>query len=290
MKHRLFLMALLATASVAHAHAGSFLWAISSDPNNGFVPDQFSSVVTSPPAVMTVATLGNGSLAFNGGLTIGPGGILYGIANDSFDAGSLYAIQANGTISLVGSAGGLGAGFSGGLTFSGGIFYGAVTDFLGNTTLESITASGVATPLGKSLGTAFSGLAYDSANGTFYGISNDTLSVSTLVQFTLPGAVTSIGTLGFGIGGLTYDAGLNRFWAIGNVNNASSQLLQITTAASVSAPVMTLGEGFVELAVQPASAVPEPGTGLLVAFCLGGVFLSFRRRLVSCHALAHDRS
>jgi len=126
-----------------------------------------------------------------------------------------------------------------------------------------------------SLGTGFSGLAYDTANGLFYGIGNDDTGFSTLYRIALGGPVNAIGGLGFGFGALTYDTAHNVFWGIDPVNNAGSQLFQITPGGVVSAPFYTLGDGFVELAVSSAQpqGAPEPatammlGTGLILAGC-----------------------
>jgi hypothetical protein len=241
---------------VTLARASSF-YSISGDPNT-FIPDQFSTVDSNTMTVSTVGTLGNGSLGFNGGLTVAPGGI-YAVANDSTGASSFYNVQQNGSISLIGSTGGLGFGFLGGLAFDSAdsTFYAAVQDTFGNSSLYSITSAGVATALGQALGTGYSGLAYDSGNGLFYGIGNDGTGFSTLYDFSLGGPVNIVGGLGFGFGALTYDTASDVFWAISPVNNTGSQLFQITAAGAESSALMTLGDGFVELA---AVAAPEPGS------------------------------
>lgn len=146
--------------------------------------------------------------------------------------------------------------------------YAAVLDTLGNTTLYSISAGGVASSTGLALGTSYVGLTFDSANGLFYGISLDSSANATLDSFALGGPVTSVGPLGPDFGALTYDAAGNVFWAISPLNNAGSQLFQITTGGAVSSPLYTLGDGFVELAVtqttpEPAGAVTL-GAGLMV--------------------------
>ncbi len=125
------------------------LFSISGDPNNFFVPDQFSSLTESPGSVTTVGTLGDGSLGFNGGLTAGPGGVFYAIANDSLGASSFYRVQSNGTISLIGSAGGLGSGFLGGLAYdsANSTFYAAVNDIAGNTTRIASPSRALPAPL-----------------------------------------------------------------------------------------------------------------------------------------------
>ena len=279
-KCNLLVVVALTAAAMPQANAATF-FAIGADLNT-FVPNQLSSVTSSPQAVTPLATLGDGSLGFNGGLTTGPGGTLYGIANDSTGAGSLYTIQSNGTLSLVGAAGGLGFGFLGGLAFNPGVsnFYAAVNDPLGNTTLDSITTGGTPTALGVSLGTGFSGLAFDTANGLFYGIGNDNTGFSTLFSFTQAGPVNTVGGLGFGFGALTYDAASDVFWAIGPVNNAGSQLFQISPAGALSAPLFTLGDGFVELAVTqaPAPASPEPEVIAMTGSGLIGLGFLLRRR------------
>ena len=270
--------ALILVGYSASSRAGSLFWSISGDPNNFYVPDLLSSVDLTAQTVNNVAALGGGSLAFNGGLTVGPGGTLYGIANDSGMNSSFYSIAPNGVLTLIGSAGGLGQGFMGGLTYDtqNATFYAAVQDPLGNTTLYSISPAGQSTNLGMSLGTGFSGLAFDSANGLFYGITNDSFTFSNLVDFSLGGPVNFVGSLGFGDGALTYDSANNVFWDIAPVNNAGSTLFEITPYAEVFRE-FTLGDGFAELAVQPAT-VPEPtgaaevGAGLcLLALLLGRI-------------------
>ena len=271
---------LLVSAAVPRAH-GATLLAIGSDPST-FVPDQLTLANIVAQTVTPLATLGDGSLGFNGGLTFGPGSGLYAIANDSSGAGSLYLVQLSGTLLLVGSPGGLGFGFYGGLTFDpqDGLFYAAVNDPSGNTSLYSVTAAGVSAPVGQSLGTGFSGLAFDPANGLFYGIGNDNNGLSTLYDFSLFGPVTAVAPLGFGFGGLTYDAAGDLFWAIAPVSNSGARVFQIATGGAESGPLLTLGDGFVELAA-PAASAPEPGSwaaagsGLLV---LAGMMRILRRK------------
>jgi hypothetical protein len=255
----LLMAALLLSAAAPRAESATIL-AIGSDPAT-FVPNQLTLADVAAQSVTTLATLGGGSLGFNGGLTFGPGGLLYAIANDSAGAGSLYQVQLGGSLSLIGPAGGLGSGFYGGLTFDAqnGLFYAAVNDSSGNASLYSITAAGLSTPLGQALGTGFSGLALDSANGLFYGIGNDSSGLSTLYEFSTSGPVNTVAPLGFGFGGLTYDAAGNFFWVISPVANSGAQLFQVTATGAESGPLLTLGDGFFELAA-PTAAVPEPGT------------------------------
>jgi hypothetical protein len=274
---------ILAAACAAPIQADTF-WSISGDPSNGYVPDVLSSVDSGVQTVTNIASMGGASLAFNGGLTMGPGGKLYAIANDSFGNSSFYSIQANGALSLIGSAGGLGQGFLGGLTYDtqNSTFYAAVLDSAGNTSLDSISQTGQATLVDPSLGTGFSGLAFDSANGLFYGIANDNTGFSTLVDFSLSGPVNDVGSLGYGFGALTYDQTNNVFWALAPVNNAASTLFQITALAEESNGIFTLGDGFSELAVQAqaqTTTVPEPATAaeLGTAICVLALFLKRKR-------------
>jgi hypothetical protein len=262
----LCLAVLLLSTAAPHAE-GATLLAIGSDPIN-FVPDQLILADIASQSVSTIGTLGDGSLGFNGGLAYGPGG-LYAIGNDSTGAGSFYQVQPAGALSLVGSPGGLGFGFYGGLTFDplDGLFYGAVNDSSGNASLYSITASGVSTPLGQSLGAGFSGLAFDSSNGRFYGIGNDSSGFSSLYDFTISIPVSTVAPLGFGFGGLTYDAASDSFWVIAPVSNSGAQLFQIASGGAVTGPVLTLGDGFFELAA-PTASTPEPGTSFAAASCL----------------------
>jgi len=256
-------------AMQAHATTSSSIYSLSADPNT-FVPDQFSSVNPALQTVSNIATLGDGSLGFNGGITQGIGG-LYAIGNDSNGAGSFYSVSLDGAISLIGTAGGLGDGFFGGLAFdsANGTFYAAVNDNSGNSSLYSITAGGVATNLSKALGTGFSGLAYDSNNGLFYGIGNDNSGNSTLYDFSLNGTIDTVASIGMGFGGLTYDPQVDAFWAIQGVNNAGSQLFQLSPAGAESSSFMTLGDGFTEL----TTLTPEPSsfTDLAVVLLIVGL-------------------
>ena len=270
---------ILAAACIAPAQADTF-WTISRDPNDGYVPDVLSSVDSDAQTVTNIAAMGGGNLGFNGGITVGPGGKLYAIANDSFGNSSFYAIQTNGALSLIGSVGGLGQGFLAGLTYDtqNSTFYAAVLDSAGNTSLDSISQTGQATIVDPSLATGFSGLAFDRANDLFYGIANDNNGLSTLVDFSLSGPVNDVGTLGDGFGALTYDQTNNVFWALAPVNNAGSTLHQITASAQESNGIFVLGDGFAELAVQAqaqTTPVPEPATAaeLGTAICLLALFL-----------------
>lgn len=273
----LAIAALLLTATAARS---TTLLAIGSDPNT-FVPDQLVLADVAAQTVNTLATLGDGSLGFNGGLTFGPGGLLYAIANDSSGAGSLYSLHPDGSqLTLLGSAGGLGSGFFGGLAFDSqnGLFYAAADDNSGNASLFSITGDGVATALGQSIGTGFSGLAYDPANGLLYGIGNDNNGASTLYDFAPGGPVQAVASPGTGFGGLTWDAAGNYFDAISPVSNIAGQVFGISPAGTETGPYLTLGDGFFELAAPPASA-PEPATWLVgVGLLLAKTIHGFRRQ------------
>lgn len=261
---------LLAPIWAVPGQAGTLLYSIGADPNTGD-PDVLSTVDTGAQTVANIAAMGGGDLGFTGGLTVA-GGKLYGIANDSSDNGSFYNIQPDGSLSLIGSAGGLGGLFLGGLTYDtqNSTFYAAVWDSEGNTTLDSISQTGQATALGDSLGTGFSGLAFDSANDLFYGIANDSTGFSTLVDFALNGPVNDVGALGYGFDALTYDATNNLFWVLAQADDGSSTLHQVTALGQESDGIFTLGYGFDELAVEAPSGAPEPATDLELG---AGLFL-----------------
>lgn len=265
--------------SISTAHAGALFYVIGPDPNT-FTPDVLIPFTISPPAVGSPATLGDGSLAFNGGLVGGPGGVLYGIANDSNAAGSLYTIQPDGALSLVGAMGGLGFGFFGGLAYNAAnsTLYAAVNDPDGNSTLYSIDSGGAATSTGLSLGTGFSGLAFDDADGLFYGVGNDSSGYSILYDFSLGGPVNEVARLGYGFGALSYDATDNVLWVIDPVNNFGSQLFQISSDGTVSPSYLTFGDGFAGLAVvPPASATPEPSPSAMLGAALACLTFFSRR-------------
>lgn len=269
----------LASMWAGPVRADTLFYSVSGDPNNGNVPDVLSSVDSDEQTVTGIGAMGGGNLGFNGGLTV-VGGQLYGIANDFLGNSSFYKIGADGSRSLIGSAGGLGQGFLGGVAWDteNSSFYAAVLDSEGNTSLASISQTGQAAVVGNDLGSGFSGLAFDSANGLFYGIANDGTGFSTLVDFALNGPVNDVGSLGFGFGALTYDAANNVFWALAPVDNAGTTLHEITALGEESDGIFTLGDGFDELAVR-APAVPEPATEaeLSIGLCLLTMFLKRKR-------------
>ncbi len=263
---RLVLSLLVVSAAM---YAGALV-SISGDPANSFVPDQLATIDPIGQTVSGFVTLGDGSLGFNGGLATGPGGVLYGIANDSSGLGSLVTIQSNGALSVVGASGGLGSGFTGGLAWDpvDNTFLGVANDGSGNATLYDISTGGIVSP-GFNVGTNFSGLTYDTSNNTLYGIGNDSGGNSTLYNIVPAGStVTPVASLGTGFGGIAYDSANDLFWVISPVSNASSQLFQISNSGVLSSPIFTLGDGFVELATasaatspgSPGSSAPEPST------------------------------
>jgi hypothetical protein len=279
---RLLNLFVCAAFSVSAARAGS-LFAINGD-NFFATHNQFVSVNTSPPTVAPVATLPH---LTDGGLTGGPGGVLYGIENITVGSqiqSSLYRIQTDGTMSLAGVLPGLAPdeilpGYAA-LTYdpADGALYG-LTGTLGaqvrvhrilldsGGSISSVTT--VETLTGFLDVSLFTGLTYDTADGMFWGTTNFGCcgGISNLVNFDLAGHSAFGSGFTSDIGGVTYDAATNDFWAIQNFagDGGPSQLIHLSTIGAVSAPLLTLGNSTVQLAAIPdARSVPEPSSLVLL--------------------------
>jgi len=235
------------------ATASPVLFGIGAD--NGGVPRAYYSISIATSTAALITDLGNGSTGFNGGMVSRPSdGLFYVIGNDNVPAGTLSTLSPVGTLNTVGLTDGLPAGFIGGLTLDtdNGFLYGIDTDSSGNSSLVKISAStGQATFPGNSLGTNFTGVAFDPNNHLFYA------------------QVGLIGGLGFGVGGLTFDSVGNLLYAVGNQNNFGSQLDRIDLSGNLT-PLFSLPDGFTEVAVFNAPpGVPEPSTGILLLSGIG---------------------
>ena len=256
------------------AIASPVLFGIGAD--NGGVPRAYYSISIATSTAAFITDLGNGSIGFNGGMVSRPSdGLFYVIGNDNLPAGTLSTLSPAGTLSTVGLADGLPAGFIGGLTLDtdNGFLYGIESDNNGNSSLIRISAStGQATIPGNSLGTNFTGVAFDSNNHLFYAIATDFSGASTLYDFSLgatPSQVGLIGGLGLGVGGLTFDSAGNMLYAVGNQNNFGSRLDRIDLSGNLT-PLFSLPDGFTEVAVfNTPPGVPEPSTGILLLSGIG---------------------
>jgi hypothetical protein len=235
---------------------------------------------TAPVVAAPLATLGDGSIGFNGGLAYNTSSaLLYSIGNDSGGDSTLYRMTTlGGSLTSVGA---LGTGFNGGLAYNpgNGNFYAIANDFSAASTLYEVTAAGAATALGTgSFGFGFyGGLTYNPDDGKLYAIAGDLLGVMrSLVEIDIATvAATPLfdlgdGSLGFN-GGLAYDDAADLFYVIGNDSSVNSALFSFTLGGGGLdlAPIGTsFGQGFLNigLALAPeVTPVSEPPTLSLVA-------------------------
>lgn len=246
-----------------------------------------------------VTALGDGSVAFNGGLAYLPAaGKLYAIENDAFGQSSLTSLVPAVSLTDLAVPVALGSGFYGGLAAdtANATLYALASDPIGNSTLYSVGGTG-ATALGA-IGTGFyGGLTYDAADDSLYAIgSDDSFVQRRLFRINLAGGTptaTVLFDLGDGgvafNGGLTFDASSGNFLAIGSDSFANSSLYSFTLAGAASlGDLGSVGVGFMNagLAFAPAGApvtpVPEPHVGWLVALGLPPIWLATRRRASLC--------
>lgn len=246
------------------------------------------------PAAPGVA-LGDGTTAFNGGLTYSAAAnLFYAIENDSF-GGSYLTSFGLAAPSVLSTPIALGAGFLGGLALDTGSagLYAIGSDAFGNSTFYSV-GSGGATAL-DAIGLGFyGGLVYDSADDSFYAIGADDSFVQRRVsRIDLSGGGVTVTTL-FDLGdagtafngGLAYDAATASFAVIGNDRFGNSALYGFTTAGAASLSAgQVIGAGYfnVGLAFAPASdivatPVPEPSTTALFLAGVGVLVFWERRR------------
>ncbi len=285
------LVAITALA-LAPAWASAELLTIGPDDPNSFfpVPRALTQLPTSAPVSATpVATLGDGSIGFNGGLAYDGSG-LYAIGNDWSGASTLYSMTTTGA-SLT-SVGALGSGFYGGLAHRSGALYAIGSDGFGASTLYQVTG-GSATAVGSGVGFGFyGGLTYNADDDLLYAIAGDSSSVQRALYKVdvTSGAPTFLFNLGDGSigfdGGLAYDDSADLFYAIGSDSFANSGLYSFTLAGNgaVTAIGSSFGQGFVNrsLAMLPGDVtpVPEPPTLALLSslLFLGLVSRKGRRR------------
>lgn len=285
--HRLTKWIALAALALAPAWGSAALLTIG--PDEAFVPRVLTQLPTSAPVAGTaLATLGDGSVGFNGGLAHDGSG-LFAIGNDSLGASTLYSMTAaGGSLTAVGT---LGSGFYGGLAYrSGGGLYAIASDWSGKSTLYDVTG-GSATAVGAGLGEGFyGGLTWNADKGRLYAIAGDTFGVprSVVAIDADTGAATPLfalgdGSIGFN-GGLAYDADADRFFVIGNDSLANSSLYTFTLdgADTLTAIDASFGQGFLNASLvllpngdQP---VPEPPTLMLLSSLLLAGLASRRGR------------
>jgi hypothetical protein len=201
------------------------------------------------------------------------------------------------------SIGGLGQGFNGGLAHDpvSGSLYAIANDFLGNSTLYSVSAGGVPAPLGP-VGVGFyGGLTFNADDGMLYAMAGDAFGVMRRVMAIDIGTAAATplfdladGSLGFN-GGLAYDDVADLFYVIGNDFLANSALFTFTLAgagADLTALDAAFGQGFLnvglalgpEVTPPPPPAVSEPPSAalLLLAASVGLVSRRHGARRRAC--------
>ena len=282
----LFAFVITSAAAVAlpfAAHANA-LFTIGPDANPVFpVPRVLNQLpTTAPVGAAPLATLGAGSIGFNGGLAYNTSSaLLYSIGNDSAGSSTLYSMTTlGGTLTSIAP---LGTGFNGGLAYNSADanLYAIANDMFAASSLYEVTATGVATALGTDpLGIGFyGGLTFNPDDGKLYAIAGDSLGVMRIVVKIDIATVAATplfdlgdGSLSFN-GGLAYDDAANLFYVIGNDFLANSALFSFTLggAGTDLTPIGTsFGQGFLNigLALAPEVTPPtvsEPPTLSLVA-------------------------
>jgi hypothetical protein len=253
-------------------------------PDGVFTPRVLNQLPTAAPvSAAPLASLGDGSIGFNGGLAYSTGNaLLYSVGNDFLGNSTLYSFTTlGGSFTPIAP---LGIGFNGGLAYDtvSGNFYSIANDVLAASTLYEVNSGGVATPLGSGpIGFGFyGGLTYNADDGLLYAIAGDASGVMrSVVAIDISAATPASylfdlgdGSLGFN-GGLAYDDAANLFYVVGNDFMANSTLFSFTLAgggSDLAAIGASFGQGFlnVGLALAPEVTPPtvsEPPTLALVA-------------------------
>lgn len=235
----------------------------------------------------TAVALGDGSMAFNGGLTFSTAdGRFYAIANDSFGQSVLTSFSGADPAALSTPIT-LGSGFVGGLAAQGRRLYAVAQDFSGAASLYRVDGGG-ASLVGALGGGLYGGLTYNPRDGLLYGIAADDAGVQRrLVAIDAEAAggpgTTVLFDLGDGSrafqGGLAWDDRDGRFVAIANDATGGSQLVAFASSGPGSLVDLAtpLGPGYINAGLAwTAPAVPEPQAALLLLAGLAA--LAWRRR------------
>lgn len=296
------ILSVVALSVICGSPQAAVLYTIGPDnPDALFPVARELTALSTSGASAPVATLPDGSVAYNGGLAFraGSGGnpdLLYAVGNNSAFASTLYSFGTNG--SGVTSVASLGFGFNGGLAYHSGndALYAISSDPFGVSTLFSVGLSGgppTVVSLGA-LGVGFmGGLTYNPDDGKLYAISYDqaTGTQRLFTAITLGGVNPVVdllfplgdGSLSFN-GGLAYDTDSDLFYSIGNDANAMSTLNSFSLlGVGVVNPVgPDFGRGFINAGLAFSSGifvapVSEPGIAMLSLAGLLALVLSGRR-------------
>lgn len=231
-------------------------------------------VFTPLEAPATSVALGDGSAAFNGGLTFSlADNRFYSIANDSFGASVLTSFSQADPATLSAPIR-LGSGFVGGLASQGDRLYAVAQDFNGAASLYRVDGA-APTLLGALGGGLYGGLTYNPRDGLLYAIAADDTGVQRrllAIDASASGGptTTTVFDLGDGTrafqGGLAWDDADRRFVAIANDSSGASQLVAFTRsdAASLVDLATPLSPGYVNAGLAWTPAVPEPHAGWLL--------------------------
>lgn len=276
---------LVAALSICGLQADALLYSIGADSSG--IPRSFTAITPAGTA-QPVFDLGDGSVAFLGGIAFhAPSNLFYAIANDSSGNSNLvsFSISGGGTFTSIAS---LGQGFLSGLTFGGAAdqLFAISTDSFGQSILNTITVTGVVTPIGI-LGVGFyGGLSYRSDDGLLYAISGDSFGVQR--QFHSIDSATAGATFLFSLGdgssafsgGVAWDASSGLFYVIANDSFGTSTLQSFTLSGDSSRTVISpIGVGFGNAALTLAPvAIPEPATWMLCALFAAVFGLRIRAR------------
>lgn len=252
------------------------------------VPNQLVSINTSTSMVTPLATLGDGTQGYAGGIAALTADLFAGLQTVP-GRGSTSQVQYN-TAGTITSGGSRPEFQGGGMAVAGLDVVVIENDSLGN---SNLVINGTLT---IPIGTGFvGGLAYRATDNRLYAIRNDSSGVSTLHYFDpRPGAglptlhhfdtgasamVELPIVLGSGFyGGLAWDAETDHFFAIGSDSLANGTLYRFAPNDAAPAALFGVGQGhlYAAMTVAPAgvSPVPEPSTFALIL--LGGVLVCVR--------------
>jgi hypothetical protein len=280
----------LVSAFAVNAATAGVLYTIG--PDTSFTPRSFTALLAGGAAPLF--NLGDGSLAFNGGLTYrATDGRFYAVANDGGGNSSLESFNLAGAGTLTMNMN-LGAGFLSGLTSdsSDGNLYAIADDPLsGDSSLDRISLGGASVTPVVDLGVGFEGgglftggLTFDPGNGLFYVLSADGFGISRVFSsIALNGTVTPLFNLGDGSvsfnGGLLFDPSSGQFYAISNDSLGNSTVDTFTLGgAGVFTPLISIGQGFNNVGLAETPATPEPSCLALVGLGLLAASLVTHRR------------